>query len=244
MKEKSNMNQLLHSLPVNSNQISKMKDTEDTYLINERRERRGHFQTSLVTPEEVKENYQAIKLHFSSKNYNYNKYNGKVKSNIYKDLVPYSMIAKGKRKDDFPDFFIPGLFQNPKIGINFFLTDDYISVWKYWVSYQKSPKYFFERELIDLREYLDKRNLQTDEIFRIKTNELPLIYKFIVKNQISPQTFLYLDKVFDFSKRMDLKISEKIYYPIVKARLSKLETFLKSKEREDLKKIVKNVFNT
>ena len=238
------MNLLPHSSPVNSNQISKMKDIEETYLTSERKERRGHFQTSSVTPLEVKENYQAIKLHFSSKNYNYKKYNGKVKLAQFKDIVPYTLIAKDKRKDDFPDFFIPGIFQNPKANIENFLADDYISNWKYWVSYQRSPKYFFERELIELREYLEKRQIKTDEIFSISQNELPMIYKFIVKNQLSPQTFLYLDHVFNFSKRMDSKITEKIFYPIVTQRLRKLETFLKPRKQEELKKIVKGVFFT
>ena len=118
---------------------------------------KGVFQTSFATPELVKEQFQAVKLHFSSKNYNYNKYNGKVKRSNYKDIVPYTMIAKGKYKTDFPDFFIPGLFQNPKSNIENFLTEDYILTWKYWESYQRAPDYFFERELLEIQNYLEKK---------------------------------------------------------------------------------------
>jgi len=236
------MNPLPHSLQVNSNQISKMKDTNETFLINERNQRRGSFQTSLVNPKEVKEAYQAIKLHFSSKNYNYNKYEGKVKLAQFKDIAPYAMIAKGKRKDDFPDFFIPGIFQNPKAKIEHFLSEDYISVWKYWVSYQNAPKYFFERECIELREHIEKKKIQFDEMFRIKERELPLIYKLIVKNQVSPQTIFYLNQVLSFYDRINPKITENIFFPIIQKRLSKVETFVKPREKGELKKIVRDVF--
>lgn len=204
--------------------------------------RNAPFQTSLVTPEIVKEQFQAVKLHFSTKNYNYNKYEGKVKKSNYKDIVPYSMIAKGKYKTDFPDFFIPGLFQNPKSNIENFLSEDYIRTWKYWESYQRATQYYFERELLEIQDYLEKTKLKFDSMFLIKENEMPVIYKFIVKNQVSPQTLLYLDQVIGFIDRIDFRITEKILFPKVQNRLKKLKTFLKPKEKENLKKIVQEVF--
>jgi hypothetical protein len=204
--------------------------------------RNAPFQTSLVTPEIVKEQFQAVKLHFSTKNYNYNKYEGKVKRSNYKDIVPYSMIAKGKYKTDFPDFFIPGLFQNPKSNIENFLSEDYIRTWKYWESYQRATQYYFERELLEIQDYLEKSKLKFDSMFLIKENEMPVIYKFIVKNQVSPQTLLYLDQVIGFIDQIDSYITEKILFPKVQNRLKKLKTFLKPKEKENLKKIVQEVF--
>lgn len=204
--------------------------------------RNAPFQTSLATPEIVKEQFQAVKLHFSTKNYNYNKYEGKVKKSNYKDIVPYSMIAKGKYKTDFPDFFIPGLFQNPKSNIENFLSEDYIRTWKYWESYQRATQYYFERELLEIQDYLEKTKLKFDSMFLIKENEMPVIYKFIVKNQVSPQTLLYLDQVIGFIDRIDFRITEKILFPKVQNRLKKLKTFLKPKEKENLKEIVQEVF--
>jgi len=205
-------------------------------------QKRGSFQTSSVTQEEVKESYQAIKLHFSSKNYNYKKYNGKVKKQNFNDIIPYALIAKGKYKTDFPDFFIPGLFQNPKINIEYFLTDDYNALWKYWTSYQKAPKYFFERELEEIKNYLEKKNNGFNEIFKIEENTLPMIYKFIIKNEVSPQTVLYIDQVLNFINPLESKISEKIFYPILNQRLNKMKAFIKNQETSFLKKIMKNVF--
>lgn len=198
----------------------------------------------MVTPEEVKESYQAIKLHFSSKNYHYHKYNGKVKKHNFNDIVPYAIIAKGKYKTDFPDFFIPGLFHNPKMKIELFLTDDYYSLWKYWMSYQKAPKYFFERELEELKSYLEKKDYKFNDMFSVEENTLPMIFKFIVKSQVSPQTILYLNQVLDFFDKLEKHITEKIYYPILNKRLFKMRAFLKNQDSDNLKKIIKSVFCT
>ena len=181
-------------------------------------------------------------MHFSSKNYHYKKYNGKVKKENFNDIIPYALIAKGKYKTDFPDFFIPGLFHNPKISIEYFLTDDYNSLWKYWVSYQKSPKYFFERELEEIKTYLNKKNKCLNEIFKVDENALPMIYRFIIKNEVSPQTVLYMDQALDFVNPLENKISEKILYPIINQRLNKMKLFLRKQETDSLKKIMKNVF--
>ena len=79
-------------------------------------------------------------------------------------------------------------------------------------------------------------------MFSVKGNEIPIIYKFIVKNQVSPQTLLYLNQVIEFIDRIDSRITETILFPKVQNRLKKLRTFLKPKEKETLKKIVQEVF--
>lgn len=236
------MNQLPNSLPVNSNQTSKMKDTNETYLTSERKEKRGNFQTSLATPEIVKEEYQAVKLHFSSKSYNYNKYQGKVKNcSQFKDIIPYAMIARDKRQTDFPTFFLPGIFQNPRMRIEQFLTADYISVWRYWLAYQNAPSYLFEQELNAIQNYLKLKNISFDELFTVSDNELPKIYKFLVRQEVSPQTIVYLNQVLNFYQ-INSSIQEKILFPKLEHRLKKLETFIRFKSKENLKKIVQKVF--
>lgn len=235
------MNQLPHSLPVNSNQTSKMKDTNETYSISERKEKRGSFQTSLATAEKVKEEYQAIKLHFSSKNYNYNKYQGKVKASQFKDIIPYAMIAKDKHQTDFPIFFLPGIFRNPKMPIEQFLTADYISSWRYWLAYQNAPTYIFKQELYDVDKYLKSKHIPFDELFKVSNNELPIIYKLLVRQEVSPQTIFYLNQVLNFYQ-INSSIQEKILFPKLENRLKKLETFIRIKPKEDLKKIVQEIF--
>ena len=62
-----------------------------------------------------------------------------------------------------------------------------------------------------------------------------------MKDQVSPQTLLYLNQVLNFDQ-IDSRITEKILFPKIKHRLKKLETFIRPKSREDLKKVVQEVF--
>lgn len=204
--------------------------------------RQGSFQTSLVTPEEVKEKYQAVKLHFSSKNYDYFKYQGKVKKNNFADIIPYTIISKGKYKTDFPDFFIPGLFQNPKVNIEYFMNEDYLKIWKYWKSYQTSPIYFFKEELIEVESYLNNKQIDYNSLFKISENELPLLYKFLIKSQISPQTVIYLDQVLNFRKTFSRKVTENIMFPKLDKRIQKISSFIRNQDSDKLKKVVKEIF--
>ena len=204
--------------------------------------RRGKFQSSSITTDEVKESYQAIRLHFNNKNYHYGKYNGKLKKQNFSDMSVYSVIAKGKKKKDFPDFFIPALFHNPKVTLTYFTTEDYAIVWRYWNAYQNSPKHFFEHELLQVKANLKKKNLNNEALFSAKGQEIPLLYKMLIRSEISPQTVNYLNDVFDFRIQLEKYIEEKILFPKINQRLSKLAYFMKKQEQADLKKIVRDIF--
>ena len=148
------------------------------------------------------------------------------------------------KKRIFQIFFIPALFFNPKVNLTYFTTEDYFSVWRYWNGYQKSPKYFFEKELIEIQNLLKKKNLSKDELFRIEDQQIPLIYKMLIRNEIFPQTVCYLDNVLCFSKKMEEKITESIYFPKLNQRLKKISYFIKPQNREDLKNITKEILFT
>lgn len=196
----------------------------------------------MATPEEVKEKYQAVKLHFTTKSYDYFKYQGKVKKDNFIDIVPYTIISKGKLKTDFPDFFIPGLFHNPKMKIEYFMNDDYSKIWKYWKGYQLSPLYFLKEELSEIKSYLNNKNIEFNHLFKVSENELPLIYRFLVKSEISPQTILYMDQVLSFRPIFERKVTESIMYPKLETRIKKITNFVKTQETNRLKKIIKDVF--
>ena len=205
-------------------------------------QRQGKFQSSSITTEEVKESYLAIKLHFNSKNYHYGKYNGKIRKQNFSDMPIYFAIAKGKNKKDFPDFFVPALFHNPKVTLTYFTTEDYSTVWRYWKAYQNSPKHFFELELLQVKDYLRKKNLANEDLFSSKKQEIPLLYKMLIRSEISPQTVNYLDEVFKFQTALNQHVEEKILFPKINQRLSKLSYFMKKQDQVELKNIVKSIF--
>ena len=154
----------------------------------------------------------------------------------------YSAIAKGKNKRDFPDFFVPALFHNPKVTLTYFTTEDYSTIWRYWNAYQNSPKHFFELELLQVKDYLRKKNLANENLFFVKEQEIPLLYKMLIRSEISPQTMSYLNEVFKFQTTLDRYVKEKILFPKINQRLNKLAYFIKKQDSEELKSIVKSIF--
>ena len=154
----------------------------------------------------------------------------------------YSAIAKDKKKKDFPEFFVPALFHNPKVTLTYFTTEDYSTVWRYWKAYQNSPKHFFELELLQIRKTLQQKNLKNEALFSAKGQEIPLLYKMLIRSEISPQTVNYLDEVFEFRQYMEKNIEERILFPKINQRLSKLLYFMKDQNKTNLKNIVKDVF--
>ena len=154
----------------------------------------------------------------------------------------YSAIAKDKNKKDFPEFFVPALFHNPKVTLTYFTTEEYSTVWRYWKAYQNSPKHFFELELLQIKKILQQKNLKNEALFSAKGQEIPLLYKLLIRSEISPQTVNYLNEVFEFRQHMEKNIEEKILFPKINQRLSKLLHFMKDQNKTNLKNIVRNIF--
>lgn len=158
------------------------------------------------------------------------------------DKPIYDVIAKGKMKTDFPSFFIPAIFNNPNTSLDYFISEDYHAVWHYWNGYQNSPLYYFKTELNGIKEYVKKRNLEFDDLFHVKSQNIPLIYKLVIINEISPQTIVYFDQVLNFNSILEEKIKDEIFFPKLNFRIKKLQEFIKPVSNENLKTIMKEVF--
>ena len=122
------------------------------------------------------------------------------------------------------------------------MNEDYLKIWKYWKSYQTSPIYFFKEELIEVESYLNNKQIDYNSLFKISENELPLLYKFLIKSQISPQTILYLDQVLNFRKTFSRKVTENIMFPKLDKRIQKISSFIRNQDSDKLKKVVKEIF--
>lgn len=203
---------------------------------------RGKFVSNYATGEDVKSHYIAIKFHFTNKNYDIKKYKGKFKDN-FRDLPIYDKIAKGKLKEDLSIFFVPAMFINPNVDLDYFQTEDYNDVWRYWKGYNETPNYFFKRECSDILDILTKKSLGRDSLFQVKPKQLPMIYKLIVQDKISPMTLLHMDSVLGFHKAVSSQVDEKILFPKLKMRLDKIKTFIQADiDNEAFSRIVKETF--
>ena len=97
--------------------------------------------------------YLGIKLHFYSEDYDFVKYNGKVKADINsflkrKDKFQFGKLFKN-HKEELKDFFIANLSVKDQWAGDL-LNEDAIRVYKDWKKRKQSLTYVFDTQVSDL----------------------------------------------------------------------------------------------
>ena len=168
--------------------------------------------------------YLGIKLHFYSKDYDFVKYNGKVKSDINSFLKRKDKYHFGKLyrtyKNELQDFYIANLSLKDKWAGDL-LDNECEKVYKEWKKRNQKLSYMFNTEVSDL---LRKRNIQ--KVLEVKNGQHPILLKEFLAKKISLETICIMDEIIGFTKDWDRLISEKVVYPDVMLRINKYKSFI------------------
>ena len=168
--------------------------------------------------------YLGIKLHFINEEYNFIKYNGKVKADIKsflkrKDKYHFAKLYK-TYKDDLQDFYIANLSVRDQWAGDL-LNEDADRVYKDWKKRNQKLSYLFETEVSDqLRKY------KIDTLLKVNKGQHPRLLKAYMSKQISIETICIMDEIIGFTKDWDKLISEKIVYPEISIRINKYKSFV------------------
>jgi len=195
-----------------------------------------------MTPVEVYKTYVSLKNHFTKLDYDYIKYNGKVRaseSSFYKrkDRFWFEKLSRQKKDEEIVNFFIS----------NFALIDDPQQVWigeiikngednyKEWQKRIQSLSYFFREEIETT--FL---NENFDNVFYISGSKHPKILKLFLSKKVSLETLIILDKILGYKNNFDAKLKDPIW-ELVSNKIHKYSPFLNidiSKYKEILKQAV------
>lgn len=182
--------------------------------------------------------YLAIKRHFVNKNYDYHKYNGKIKANLtsfYKrnDRFYFEKLSRQKTDEEIINFFVS----------NFVSSDDSQSLWigeiihngeenyKSWKKKVQSIVYTFKNEI----DFLNSNNFDT--MFSVKDNKHPEILKMYLRKNISLETLVILNSILNFKNNFDKKLLDPVWESI-SMKISKYAPFLHI-DRDRFKTILK-----
>lgn len=182
--------------------------------------------------------YLAIKRHFVNKNYDYHKYNGKIKANLtsfYKrnDRFYFEKLSRQKTDEEIINFFVS----------NFVSSDDSQSLWigeiihngeenyKSWKKKVQSIVYTFKNEI----DFLNSNNFDT--MFSVKDNKHPEILKMYLRKNISLETLVILNSILNFKNNFDKKLLDPVWESI-SMKISKYAPFLHI-DRDRFKAILK-----
>jgi len=166
-----------------------------------------------VTPIETYKTYISLKNHFTRLDYDYLKYNGKVKAgekSFYsrKDRFWFEKLSRQKKDKEIVDFFVA----------NFSSAEDPQSLWIGEIIKSGNDTYMNWMKKIQALSYHFKSDIENvfssqdfNKMFLITGSKHPLILKEFLKSNISLETFVILDKILGFKKDFDKKLNDPIW---------------------------------
>lgn len=194
-----------------------------------------------VTDFECYKAYLALKQHFTKDNYDFIKYQGKVrasKTTFYKrkDRLFFERLSRNKKNNEIIDFFVS----------NFISCDNPQTLWigdiiregneKYldWKKRVESMSYNFKQDLTDIA---SRANII--EYITPDKNYHPQVLKDYLAKKISLETLIILDEFLKFSSTCDVKLTDPVW--ISTSKMMKKYTPFLNINKENCKSIIRGI---
>jgi hypothetical protein len=179
-----------------------------------------------VTPYETYIKYLSLKKHFSSKKYDYFKYQGKTRASVASfnkrsDRYFFEKTSRKYNDKQIIEFFVS----------NFISADDPGNLWighiinsgeknyQEWTKRQQSLTYLFKEQSTALF----SQNALND-VFDCSKGH-PIILKSFLRGEISPESMVIYEKVFSFLKNFDKNLLDPVW-EIVSLKINKYSSFI------------------
>ena len=188
-----------------------------------------------MTPYETYQKFLAFKMHFTT-NYNYVKYQGKVRANPKSfDMRPdkYQFLKLSKHKD-VEHFIIANFVDNKVQWVGDLVSDKADACYDEWIKRQQSLTYNFTSDLNKLLTLFDKNLI-------VENGQHPPLLKLYMRKEISIETLIILNDIVGFFPHWNKKIDDSFLWPSVYTKCLKYKPFLHY-DMQKYKTILKNKF--
>ena len=170
--------------------------------------------------------YQAIKLHFNSENYNFFHYDGKTRVSIdafqkRRDKFLFHRLARKYRDDEMVPFLVANFVHSDDNWTKSLLEEEAESTYREWKRKTDSMSKIYVE---DLEKIASKDNF--NELFKVEDGQFPKLLTAFLQNDVTIETMVILNNIFDFIRIWDKKISDDIIYPKVSRKIRKYGSFL------------------
>lgn len=182
--------------------------------------------------------YIAIKNHFTQKSYDFFKYGGKTRINketflCRKDKYQFQKLCRLYDAEEMRTFLVANFLQGDG-WVGDLLHDEAEKVYRDFVKRQQSLSYLFANDLDTSLSKVTRIN----DLFQIKSGELPPIISLYLQNEISIETIILLNQFIGFFSKFDEKLSDDFIWPKLRMKCEKLLPFL-SFDKNKIKAILK-----
>ena len=195
---------------------------------------------------DVYKTYLAVKLHFTSDTYDYYKYDGKVNAKLdtftkRKDRYFFHKLSTRYAETDILDFFVANFLADSKRWIGNLLANDGRDVYLDYKKRKEAFAYHFKQECGTIAIDLGRRNISFNDGFIPPNGQHPRILRLLIQRKISYQTAVVLDHFLGFTKNWDKEITEKVVWPEISLKVTRVKPFVNFNATE-CKLIMKDVF--
>lgn len=187
--------------------------------------------------------FHAIKQHFTTKSYDFLKYNGKIKLNqdhFLKDKCKYSYykLSRKYNLDELRDFLVANFVDREIKWVGDLTNEEGESSYFKWKKRNQSLTYIFTGNVECLFEKVNK----PDELLVVRSGKFPRLLQETMEGNIEVETLCILNDIMGFLPMWDKKVDDDIIYPEWSRKIIKYTPFIdfdKAKYKNILKQKIK-----
>ena len=180
-----------------------------------------------VEPFEVYRYYLALRLHFTTDQYDVVKQSGRVKASKQaffkrKDLLAIRRVAETYSDEEVVNFLVANFVSGDRWGGVFDVEAK--SRYTQWKKRLESISYTFDQELDKLISAAETHNMNITEC--LTTGHHPLALKMYLRQDLSIETLVILNNLTKFVDTLDVSLKDDLIWPDVSRIVKKYTPFL------------------
>ena len=198
--------------------------TQNSYTLSKRNQGYQSIRGTIkkVDPYEAYVKYLALKSHFSDKNYDFFKYNGKVRAwrttfETRKDKYFFYKLSKQKEPIDF---MLANFISNDDFYIGDIREDKANETYMEYKKRMQSLSYVFKSDLSKMKEDFNENII-------VPKNEHPYLLRLYMRKDICIETLTLIDRCVKMFTYWDKELADDIMWPDIKMKATKYSPFLK-----------------
>ena len=125
------------------------------------------------------------------------------------------------------DYFVSNFVSNTNLWVGDIIGSTGDESYKEWSKRIESLHYYYEQDIDYLIERMTANKMSFDDIFTSKDGQHPPILKMVLSKKICVETFVILEDILSFAKRLDKDISETVLWPKMHDRAVRYRPFMK-----------------
>jgi hypothetical protein len=189
----------------------------------------------IMQPFEVYRYYLALRLHFTTDQYDVIKQKGRVRASersflMRKDLLSIRKVADTYSDKDVVDFLVANFVSGDRWGGIFDSeSKDRYLLWKRRI---ESMSYTFKKDVSYLNTQMIKQGKEFKDCLESEKNKHPFILKSYYRSSISIETLVILNKIYDYVPLFDTAYGDDLMWPELSRIIKKYLPFLDIKKEK------------